>query len=160
MAKGTSERDIHITNLVKNFKMAIVDERDIPTETHIDDVDNGPVLLETVGRQIVKKTNYFSFVLGKQQFTAPATVVEALRRVNVEYVDNTNNLVVRGVHVVSDYPYLVDADALNDEMYHWGHQVYMVKQTEHADYNMLIHVSRYSEDGKWEVRNYLAKVAM
>jgi hypothetical protein len=83
-----------------------------------------------------------------------------MRRVRVDHADGTHNLVVRGVHRVAEWNDITDDEELNNEMYHWGHQVYMVSynDNEHPEYNVLIHVPRYSDEGKWEVRDYVAGV--
>lgn len=163
MAKGAAPRDLQIAELVTKFKMAVVDATDIPAQARITaDVEqtDGPELMVGVGDKIVKETNFLSFVISSKQYTSPSTAIQRLRRVKVDHAEGTNNLVVRGVHITDDHADIVEPGLLNEEMYHWGHQVYMVSYNndEHPEYNVLIHVSRYSEEGAWEVRDYVAGV--
>ena len=154
-----SARDTQIAKLISEFKMEIVDPLEIPNNAHYEVDDDTPLLLETTGRQIIKKAGYFHFVLSGKQFTAPATIVQQLRKVQVEHADNTNNLVVRGVTYSDVDRQFTNAEEINDEMYHWGHQVYMVPHNDedHSEYNVLIHVSRYDDSG-WHTHNYVAAV--
>jgi hypothetical protein len=160
MTKGSSPRDAHIAELVTKFKMAVLDANEIPPQAKIDMADDGPVLLAHAGDKIVKQTNFFSFVVAGKQYTAPATTVQRLQRVRVDHAEGTNDLVVRGVHFVDEFSCMVDDTELNDEMYHWGHQVYMVSYNDdaHPEFNVIIHVSRFGENGHWEVRDYVAGV--
>lgn len=160
MAKGASPRDVHIADLVSKFKMAIIEANEIPAQARIVPEEDGPVLLASAGDQIIKETNFFSFVISDKQYTAPSTTVQRLQRVQVDHAEGTNNLVVRGIHFVDEFPCITDINALNDEMYHWGHQVYMVRYNDeqHPEFNVIIHVSRFADDGHWEVRDYVAGV--
>jgi hypothetical protein len=139
--------------------MAIVEADEIPSEAHLE-VDDGPELMVRVGDKVVKQTNFLSFVISGKQYTSPSTAIQRLRRVKVDCADDTNNLVVRGVHMLDEFPILVDADELNAEMYHWGHQVYMVSYNDdaHPEYNVVIHVSRFCDDGHWHTLDYVAGV--
>jgi hypothetical protein len=159
MAKGAAPRDVQIAELVSKFKMAIVEADEIPAETHLE-VDDGPELMVSVGDKVVKQTNFLSFVISGKQYTAPSTAIKRLRRVKVDHADGTSNLVVRGVQLVDEFADIVEVEELNAEMYHWGHQVYMVSYNDdaHPEYNVVIHVSRFCDDGHWHTLDYVAGV--
>jgi hypothetical protein len=158
MTKGAAPRDVHIAELVTKFRMSIVDANEIPNESHIE--EDGPVLMASVGDKVVKETNFLSFVISGKQYTAPSTAIQRLRRVKVDHADGTNNLVVRGVQLVDEFADIVEVEELNAEMYHWGHQVYMVSYNDdaHPEYNVVIHVSRFCDDGHWHTLDYVAGV--
>jgi hypothetical protein len=155
---SASQRDVYIAELISTMQFEIVEEYEIPNEAEHDT----EMLYQPENRSIEEREDFHNFVIWGKGNTSPTTfaastsIVSRLRGVQIDYRNGTDDLSEASVLTIEPEEY--SEIEMKQQLYKLAYQISLSPYNgEHAEYNVLLHGSRFAGGG-WETVDYLAAI--